>query len=77
MAGSYEHLLPSEDNDSGWSMIENMGDAHECVEELFWLVESQIGRESAIIALDRFYGMKRRDFPRDGAIKFVEQQMSR
>ena len=28
MAGSYNHIL------GGWSLIENMGDAHEAVEEL-------------------------------------------
>ena len=42
MAGSYHHVL------NGWSLIENMGDAAEAVEEPMWLVESQIGAKKAI-----------------------------
>jgi hypothetical protein len=77
MAGSYHHLLPGQDDGPGWSMIENMGDAWECVEELFWLVESQIGRDNAEIALERFLAMKRGEVPKDVHMKFVDQQMSR
>lgn len=71
MAGSYNHLI------GGWSMIENMGDARECVEELFWLVESQIGRPAAEIMLERFRAMARGDEPRDHHMIFVQQQMSK
>ena len=39
MAGSYDHVM------DGWSLIENMGDAYEAVEELLWLVQSEIGTE--------------------------------
>ena len=35
MAGSYHHLAGE---NGGWSLIENMGDAHEAVEQLLWLV---------------------------------------
>ena len=78
MAGSYRHLLPQSDNDPGWSLIENMGDAYECVEELFWLVERAIGREEAIRLLEsEFYPMARREMPKDEAMRFVEQQMGR
>lgn len=49
MAGSYEHVL------GGWALIENMGDAYEAVEELMWLVESQIGQEKALKLLDKYY----------------------
>ena len=78
MAGSYRHLLPQSDNGPGWSLIENMGDAYECVEELFWLVERAIGRDEAIRLLEsEFYPMARREMPKDEAMKFVEQQMAR
>lgn len=36
MAGSYDHVNP--DENGAWSLIENMGDAHECVEQLLFLV---------------------------------------
>lgn len=71
MAGSYSHLK------HGWSMIENMGDAHECVEELLWLVERGIGREAAKKLLDaEFYAMKRREIPKDEHLKYAEDRMS-
>ena len=57
MAGSYRHVL------SGWSMIENMGDAHETVEELMWLVQSEIGKERAERLLLEFYKMSRGEMP--------------
>lgn len=44
MAGSYSHVTPALHGDDGgrkyrgdWSMIENMRDAHGCIEELLWL----------------------------------------
>jgi hypothetical protein len=71
MAGSYSHLK------NGWSMIENMGDAHECVEELLWLVERGIGREAAEKLLDaEFYRMQRRETPKDEHLKYVEGRMN-
>ena len=72
MAGSYSHL------DVGWSMIENMGDAHECVEELFWLVEKYIGKDAAKMHLDNvFYPMKRGELEKDETLQFVESIMDR
>lgn len=74
MAGSYNHLLA----DGGWSMIENMGDAHECVEELWWLVERAIGEQEAKRLLqDEFYPMERGERPHDDASAKVKQGMSR
>jgi hypothetical protein len=71
MAGSYSHLK------HGWSMIENMGDAHECVEELLWLVERGIGRDAAKKLLDEeFYRMERREIPSDEHMKYVKDRMS-
>jgi len=76
MAGSYGHLLPGEDSRGGWPLIENMGDAYECVEELFWLVEKYIGRDVALGALEHFYAMKRGERPKDSALLIVEDQMN-
>lgn len=74
MAGSYNHLL----SDGGWSMIENMGDAHECVEELWWLVERVIGEQEAKRLLqDEFYPMERGERQRDKAMDIVKRGMSR
>lgn len=75
MAGSYEHLLGV---DGGWPMIENMGDAHECVEELWWLVERALGeRKAKQLLLSDFYPMKRGEIPKDAAMKKVEYGMNR
>jgi len=60
MAGSYHHVL------HGWALIENMGDAHEAVEELMWLVQSQIGTENAKMLLEsQFYPMSRGEIPEE------------
>lgn len=70
MAGSYNHLK------SGWSMIENMGDANECVEELYWLVEKAIGRKEANRILDEeYYPMIRSEKPWDEHLRYVKKQM--
>lgn len=36
MAGSYNHVK------RGWSMIENMGDAEEAVEEMFFIINAYL-----------------------------------
>lgn len=75
MAGSYGHV--AKDN-GGWSLIENMGDAHEAVEELLWLVESRIGRKEAILLLhNEFYPQQRGEMPNDEAMVRVKAMMSR
>ena len=53
MAGSFQHV------DHGWSMIENMGDAAECVEELLYLVYTNINKEELERSLKTFYEYKR------------------
>lgn len=71
MAGSYQHLL------GGWSMIENMGDAHEAVEELLWLVQSEIGEAKAVRLLsEKFYPMARGTLEQDRHYKLVEKLMN-
>ena len=70
MAGSYEHVL------KGWSLIENMGDAYEAVEELMWLIQSEIGTKTAINLLDsKYYPMVRGELKSDKALKSVEKMM--
>jgi len=57
-------------------MIEDMGDAQECVEELFWLVERAIGREEARRLLrEEFDRMKRGERPNDKHLDYVEEKM--
>lgn len=70
MAGSYNHLK------SGWSLIENLGDAYEAVEELLWLIESEIGEKKAKRLLDeQYYPMCRGEKPKNGAYKRVQEMM--
>lgn len=71
MAGSYGHLRRG-----GWELIENMGDAHECVEELWWLVERAIGQKEARRLLDaEYYPMCRAETPQDKHFKKVRKGM--
>lgn len=70
MAGSYDHIL------HGWSLIENMGDAAEAVEELMWLVEHEIGTKKAKKLLDNeYYPMCRGEMKPDKAMKQVGKLM--
>ena len=73
MAGSYDHIAPP---DGSWELIENMGDAYECVEELLWLVLSQIGNERAkhLIAHE-YYPMYRLEKAPDEAFKEMRRRM--
>ncbi len=72
MAGSYNHVL------RGWSMIENMGDAYECVHEMLWLIQRSIGtEESRRLLSDEYYRMCRGERPVDQAFRNVDEFMSR
>lgn len=72
MAGSYSHIR------GGWSLIENMGDAYEAVEQLLWLVESQIGHKRAIKLLNsKWYPMVRGEREPDAAYKNTQKMMDR
>ena len=74
MAGSYNSLMC---RGGGWKMIENLGDAHECIEELLWLVQRSIGTNEAIKLLDKkYYPMSRGEIKKDKAFKTVEYRMS-
>lgn len=72
MAGSYRHLL------HGWALIENMGDAHEAVKELMWLVQSQIGTKKAKMLIEsQFYPMSRGEILGDKAFRKVTRLMNK
>lgn len=72
MVGSYEHIL------NGWSLIENMGDAHEAVEELMWLIQSEIGTKKAKELLnEKFYPMARGERKLDKAFAAVRKMMEK
>ncbi len=74
MAGSYRHLIGK---DGGWGLIENMRDAHECVEELWWLVERAIGKDEALRLLSvEFYPMMRGEINPDASLKKVMRGMA-
>jgi hypothetical protein len=86
MAGSYGHVNFVA---GSWSLIENMGDAHECVEELLWLVGELYGcirgRSTDWADLDgglqllldrRYYPMCRGEKPPDAVLQRVQQIMS-
>ena len=71
MAGSYAMAR------NGWSLIENMGDAYEAVEELLWLVQSQIGaQEAERLLVEEYYPMRRRTKRSDNAFLEVQKAMA-
>jgi hypothetical protein len=71
MAGSYIMAR------KGWSLIENMGDAYEAVEELLWLVQSQIGtQEAERLLIEEYYPMCRRTKRSDDAFLEVQNAMA-
>lgn len=53
MAGSYEHVNP--DKSGSWSLIDNLGDAYECIEELLYLVRCFADKKDIKEALKYFY----------------------
>ena len=72
MAGGYDHVM------SGWSLIENMGDAYEAVEELLWLVQEGLGTEKACELLNNKYcPMRRGDIDPGDTYKDVISRMKR
>ena len=88
MAGSYHHIagVPGDAMDKfndreqpgGWSLIENMGDAHEAVEELLWLVRRTMNHDQAMALLENeYYPMCRREKPIDDALVVVRGMMER
>jgi hypothetical protein len=75
MAGSYGHVNLV---DGKWSLIENMGDAYECVEELLWLVARLTHSDHARITKlldDEFYPMCRGELTPDTAMSAVKRVM--
>lgn len=74
MAGSYQHIMGAE---GGWSLIEHMGDAHEAVEEMLWVIERAIGRDAAQRLLDtEYYPMIRGDVTKSVALLEVQRRMN-
>lgn len=62
MAGSY--TMAAHDT----TLLENLGDASEAIEEMLWLIFSQIGHENAMQLLDaKYYPMARGEIPMDEA----------
>lgn len=60
MAGSYNHIHGP---DSGLDLLENLGDAFECIEELYFLVRA-LGDDAEIKhQLEYFYALSRGENP--------------
>lgn len=86
MAGSYGHV---DLVDGRWSLVEDMGDANETVEELLWLVAYFAGRASNTESIDaihvsirraldtEYYPQARRERPPDGLFAAVQAVMQR
>lgn len=88
MAGSLKHLYdpnwePSDDptdSSGGWSLIENMGDAYECVEELLYLILAHLDNNEMHMAIEQFYRYERGELDpkkeaeegRDDAIAYLK-----
>lgn len=60
MAGSYSHIHQQQPNDGhGISLIGNLSDAGQCIEELYYLIRSIASDKQIKDALDEFYRYKR------------------
>ena len=58
MAGSYEHCL-HDDGSFTMDTIENMGDAHEALEEMFYMIEFFSKKDQKLIDLAKKYARKK------------------
>lgn len=84
MAGSYGHV---DLIDGKFSMIENMGDAHECIEQLLWLTAFFARIASGVTTIQEthrvieatlgqiYYPMLRGDIPADDLKRRVDEIM--
>lgn len=76
MAGSLGHLISDDDNKGGWNLIENMGDAYECTEELLWLILRTMSVKKAHKLLnEEYYPMCRGEKPQDKALTRTRRVM--
>ena len=64
MAGSYHHIMDRDHTPGDISLIETMGDARECIEELLFLVRAIGTNDQIDNALDVFYAHKRNENPK-------------
>jgi hypothetical protein len=72
MAGSYFHVA------HGWSLIENMGDAQEAVEQLMYLLHKAMSREQIEELLNNeYYPICRGEKEPDVAFQLVQEMMHR
>ena len=68
MAGSYSHI-----HNGGWSLIENLGDAYEAVEELYYLVRAHLDDAEIAQALEAFHAFERgEEAPIPGASDYAD-----
>lgn len=66
------------ENEGAWSLIENMGDAAECVEEmLFIILMSMPSRQAEAILAKYWRPMKRGNLPARDAYNRVKEVMRR
>lgn len=72
MAGSYSHIHSQSLGDGrGINLIENLADAGQCIEELYFLVRMLGTDEEIKKALDEFHRFKRREaFPDEAGASF-------
>ena len=79
MAGSYDHVMRGQ---GGWSLIENMGDAYECVEELLFIIHANLTPRQISKAIQEFNALKRGELaavrPKSGRVyKEIAERMAR
>lgn len=75
MAGSYNHVMGE---NGRWTLVENMGDAYETVEEMAWLIARAVKHKKAVHLLEsEYYPMKRGELPKDAALIEIERRMEK
>jgi hypothetical protein len=76
MAGSYRHLVDNDNrlHDKDYSLIENLGDAKECIEELFAMIQWLTNGDKRRIHEAWLKGYAEPKLPPDNAPHFTYEQ---
>ena len=73
MAGSYRHITDENNEFIGCEHIENLGDAHEALEEMYHMIDYLTGGDKAKIHAAWVNGYGRKFLPRGNAEKTTYQ----
>lgn len=77
MAGSYRHITDENNNFIGCELCENLGDAHEAIEEMYHMIQHLSGGDKAKIHKAWRDGYARRFLPESNEPLFTYERFWR